>query len=162
MQNPVTIILIEDDQILRESLVECLTLAGHKVTGVGCGLEFYQALVHATFMIAVVDVGLPDQDGFVLARYIRDNTAMRIIMLTARSSVTDRVKGYDAGADLYLVKPVDLQELSAAISSLAGRQRSVTGERLPRTAAEKWHLVRDSWRLVPPGGLAVELTAREL
>lgn len=156
------VIIVEDDRDLRESIVEYLTLAGLLVTGVGSGLEFYRTLADSSFHISVVDVGLPDQCGYVLAEYIRKNTAMGVIILTARDAVEDRVKGYGVGADLYLVKPVDCRELAAAISSLAERQRPETPSRPPAALQEAWQLTRKSWQLVTPGGSANSLTSREM
>lgn len=159
MDEQIRILLVEDDADLRDSLVECLTLVGYGVKGVASGLECYRSLGESTFDIAIVDLGLPDQDGFVLAQYIRSNTAMKIIILTARSAVEDRIKGYDNGADLYLVKPVDYRELAAAINSLAERmvkfrdQRSDTGD--------KWFLSSENWQLVAPDGSFIALTGRE-
>ena len=129
MNTSTRVIIVEDDQDLRESLVEFLNLAGHDVSGVGSGLEFYQAIAASSFAIAVVDVGLPDQCGYVITEYIRKNPAMGVIMLTARDAIEDRVRGYDAGADLYMVKPVDSRELGAAITSFkvneAGLQKAL-------------------------------------
>lgn len=160
--NGARVIVVEDNRDLRESTVEYLKLAGHDVTGVGSCLEFYRAIAESSYAIAVVDVGLPDQCGFLLAEYMRKNTAMGIIILTARDAVEDRVRGYDAGADLYLVKPVDCRELAAAITSLAMR----LGDRPPAparaVASDSWHLDRRTWHLVPPSGPAILLTAKEM
>lgn len=162
MSDKVRVIIVEDNRDLRESIVECLNLAGLDAGGVGSCLEFYRALAESSFSVAVVDVGLPDQSGYVLAEYIRKNTAMGVIILTARDAVEDRVQGYNSGADLYMVKPVDCRELAAAITNLAVR----LGDRIPETgrtmAPESWHLVRPSWRLVPPAGSAIPLTAKEM
>ncbi len=162
METKVKVIIVEDNRDLRESLVECLNLAGHDAGGVGSCLEFYRALAESSYSIAVVDVGLPDQCGFVLAEYIRKNTAMGVIILTARDAVEDRVRGYDSGADLYMVKPVDCRELAAAIANLAVRLGDRTPEGGRSSAPESWHLVRQTWRLVTPAGLAVLLTAKEM
>jgi DNA-binding response OmpR family regulator len=162
MDRRVRVIIVEDDRDLRESLVEYLTLAGHDVTGVGSGLECYRAMAENTFLMAVVDVGLPDQCGYVLAEYIRKNTAMGVIILTARDAVEDRVKGYGAGADLYLVKPIDCRELTAAISSMADRQRPEPPVPAPMPRQEAWRLVTGAWQLVSPKGEAISLTAREM
>ena len=162
MNSKIRVIIVEDDRDLRESIVEFLTLAGHDACGVGSSLEFYRAIAESSFSIAVVDVGLPDQCGYILAEYIRKNTAMGVIILTARDAVEDRVRGYGAGADLYMVKPVDCRELAAAITNLAVRLRG----RLPLSeyaaVPASWQLVRQSWRLVPPAGAAVLLTAKEM
>lgn len=160
MAEKTRVILVEDDQDLRESLVEYLNLAGHRAEGVGSGLEFYNNLALHTHDIAVVDLGLPDQDGFVLIEYARKNSEMGLIILTARDGVENRVSGYDAGADIYLVKPVDGRELAAAITSLAGRRReSLASESAPATG---WQLDLGAWTLTAPTGEITTLTGKEM
>lgn len=167
MDTTVRVLVVEDNHDLRESVVECLTLAGLAAVGVGSASECYQALAGGDFNVALVDIGLPDQSGYVLAQYIRANTTLAVIILTARDALDDRVRGYDAGADLYLVKPVDSRELAAAVISLAQRQQ-VRSEPLPAAlpaalpVAEAWSLHLGSWRLAAPNGTASDLTAKEM
>lgn len=161
MNQKTRVILVEDDQDLRESLVEYLNLADHLVEGVGSGLEFYRNLALHTYDIAVVDLGLPDQDGFVLIEYARKNSEMGLIILTARDTVDDRVNGYGAGADIYLLKPVDGRELAAAIASLAIRRReSSVGQDSPPAAC--WQLDLGAWTLAAPTGEITALTGKEM
>lgn len=158
--NNIRILLVEDDNDLRESVEECLTLAGYDIKGVSSGMDCYRALGDSTYDITIIDLGLPDQDGFILAEYVRNNTAMKVIILTARNSVDDRIRGYGAGADLYLVKPVDYRELTAAISSLGER---ISPAQEPRgSSGDKWFLSRDKWQLVAPDGTVIPLTGREI
>lgn len=155
------VILVEDDRDLRESLVEYLALAGHQVDGVGTGLEFYRNLGRQSYDVAVVDLRLPDQDGFVLVEYARKNSEMGLIIMTAKDAVEDRICGYGAGADIYLVKPVDGRELAAAITSLAARRReSSTGSWVSPLAC--WQLDCGGWTLTAPTGETVALTGREM
>lgn len=161
MNQKTRIILVEDDRDLRESLIEYLNLAGHRVEGVGSGLEFYGKLALHNYDIAVVDLRLPDQDGFILIEYARKNSEMGLIILTARDGVEDRVTGYGAGADIYLVKPVDGRELAAAIASLASRRRESTTVPVgpPATC---WQLDRRTWTLTAPSGKIFALTGKEM
>lgn len=158
----VKVILVEDDRDLRESIIGCLNLAGIEVSGVGSGLEFYQALATSSFSLAVVDLGLPDQSGYVLVEYIRKNTMLGVIILTARDAMADRIRGYDTGADLYLVKPVDCRELSAAIMNLAKRLEDRVSLPAPALVRESWQLVKSSWQLVTPAGCSIQLTGKEM
>jgi DNA-binding response OmpR family regulator len=155
------ILIVEDDIDLRNSLTAYLTTAGLEVTGVGSCLECYATLANSNFSVALVDVTLPDQSGFVLAEYLRTNTSVKIIILTALERIDDRVRGYSAGAHNYFVKPVDTRELLAAIISLVaiGYQ-----DNLPDAAmsGQAWQLQRNSWHLVTPNGQAILLTALEL
>jgi two-component system, OmpR family, response regulator len=155
------VILVEDDGDLRESLVEYLNLAGYQVEGIGSGLEFYRNLALHPYDIAVVDLRLPDQDGVVLVEYARKNSDMGLIILTALDAVEDRVNGYEAGADIYLVKPVDGRELAAAIASLANRRReSSTGA--TSAALLCWQLDLGAWTLTAPIGACATLTGKEM
>lgn len=155
-----SLILVEDDRALRESVAEYLTNAGYDVTAVDTGLKFYHALAEQqTFQVAIIDLGLPDMDGLQLSEYIRNNTAMRCIILTARDSVDDRVSGYDAGADLYMVKPVDCRELISALSRMI--QRS-SRESHARECVGQWRLYRQNATLVAPSDAVIPLTAREM
>lgn len=153
------VLLVEDDADLRSSLTSYLSMAGLTVTGVGSCRECYAALPGAGFQVAVVDVALPDQSGLVLTEYLRANTDLKIILLTARERLEDRLSGYAAGAHNYFVKPVDARELLAAIISLASAETAVRERDLPY--GPEWRLRRASWHLVPPGGEAIQLTALE-
>ena len=103
----VNVILVEDDIDLRDSLVEMLELSGFYTEGVGSAQEFYQALNTVRYDVAVIDLGLPDQSGLKVVEFLRDKTNMGIIILTARTSLNDRILGYDCGADHFFSKPVD-------------------------------------------------------
>lgn len=160
----VRIIVVEDDDDLRESVREFLTLSGYQVTAVGTGRAFYRALDEASYTIAVIDIGLPDQSGLVLAEYLRANTTTGIIILTARDGEEDQLKGYDAGADLYLTKPVASRVLCSAISRLADRLKFMTSidEAIQRQGASHgWDLCKEAWSLISPGGQTVQLTSLE-
>ena len=158
------IIVIEDDRDFRESMVEYLHLDGFDITGVSSALEFYQTLGRDEhFMLAIVDIGLPDQDGHILAAYIRQNTDMRIVVLTAQSSLESKVAAYRSGTDLYLVKPIDFAELAASISSILSRTESSDATSASSGQAEErsWVLHRIDSTLSTPAGDRISLTAKE-
>ncbi|PKN16086.1 MAG: DNA-binding response regulator [Deltaproteobacteria bacterium HGW-Deltaproteobacteria-23] len=161
MKETLSVIIVEDNVDLRESTLEFLTLSGLQVTGAASGLEFYQALAKNSYDVTVLDIGLPDQNGYVLSEYARNNTRMGIIILTARDNIDDRVQGYSCGADLYLVKPVDTRELLAAIISLIGRQRSKQQESHLPAKAGTWLLLKELWTLLSPGSVMIKLTSKE-
>jgi len=160
------VLIVEDDQDLRESVVEYLAMAGFEASGVRNAAEFYQAVALGGWNVVVIDIGLPDQSGFVLVEYARANTDMKVIILSARDALDDRVKGYDAGADLYLVKPVDCRELAAAVTSQAQRQSNRAAQQVPAQAtvpsADIWALAQSSWTLISPDGAQIQLTGKEL
>ena len=159
--NPVKqirVILVEDDTDLRESLVEALAIYGYPVTGVGSGLAFYREVGRREFDVAIIDLGLPDVDGYELVEFSRRNSSAGVIVVTARGEVTERIKGYVSGADLYLVKPVDASELAAAIASIAARRRAAT---TTPGKSDGWRLAQDSWQLITPDGRESQLSQRE-
>lgn len=156
----INVLLVEDDDDLRDSVVEWLELNGMHLTAVRNAAEFYQALPKCAFHIAVIDVGLPDQEGYVLAEYVRANTSMGVIILTARSAIEDRLKGYSSGADLYLVKPVDCRELSAVIVRTAQRMPKMHVE--VREIADRWTIFATQWELHFAQGMQIALSLKEL
>jgi len=169
MTNSNRIIVVEDDFDFRDSIVEYLTLSGFDVTGVGSAMEFYRTIAEQNFNLTILDIGLPDQSGLVLAEYVRNNTDMRIVMLTAQYAQESRITAYRAGADIYLVKPVDLSELLASIQSILGRLDSkktrkpeiINAEPSPEKEQKKWCLEKNDWTLCSPAGNIMKLTAKE-
>ncbi|MBN1279692.1 MAG: response regulator transcription factor [Chlorobium sp.] len=158
------IIIVEDDRDFRESIMEYLALAGFEVTGVASALDFYQKIARERYLLVILDISLPDQDGLVLAEYVRKNTDMRIIMLTAQSSQKSKVIAYESGADLYLTKPVDFPELLASITSILGRLTVGTSSRPepePDNEKQHWQLQRNDWSMLTPKEEIIQLTAKE-
>jgi two-component system, OmpR family, response regulator len=164
------LIVVEDDLDLREDLVEYLSRHGYEVTGVGTASEFYLKLVEANYDLAILDIGLPDQSGLVLAEYVRKNTAMKIVILSARVNIEDRIAGYEAGADVYMIKPFDSRELLLFIANIINRpgsDPSLAKDAASNTVnakqhdAEAWALIRKDWLLQSPKRDGVQLTSTE-
>ncbi|EGY00783.1 two component transcriptional regulator [Nitrospirillum viridazoti Y2] len=160
------VVLVEDDVDLRELLAHCLSSQGLAVTTAGSGLELYQQIAKEPADIVILDIGLPDQDGYAIASFLRANTNMGLIILTARSRVDDRLKGFTSGADLYFVKPVDCRELAIAATNLARRLAAGPDVNdLPSlqasSSSEPWVLDNARWSVLSPRGLPVRLTAKE-
>ncbi|MFH0090278.1 two-component system response regulator GltR, partial [Pseudomonas aeruginosa] len=115
-----SILLVDDDQEIRELLETYLSRAGFQVRSVSRGADFRQALCEEEASLAILDVMLPDEDGFSLCRWIRSHqrlACMPIIMLTASSDEADRVIGLELGADDYPGKPFSPRELLARIKA---------------------------------------------
>ncbi|MDZ5650471.1 response regulator transcription factor [Nitrospirillum sp. BR 11828] len=160
------VVLVEDDVDLRELLAHCLSSQGLSVATAGSGLELYQQIAKEPADIVILDIGLPDQDGYTIASFLRANTNMGLIILTARSRVDDRLKGFTSGADLYFVKPVDCRELAIATINLARRLAAGPEAGEPQTlqptpSSEPWVLDSSRWSIHSPRGLPVRLTAKE-
>lgn len=161
---PLSVILVEDDEDLRESTKDFLLCCGYQVTAVANGRSFYRALDEGEFSVAIIDIGLPDQSGLVLAEYLKTNSTTGVIVLTARDTEDDQVKGYEAGADLYLTKPINTKVLASAVSSLAERLNGKFCENAPvkaTTPAGRWILLKEKWALMSPDSQLIELTSLE-
>lgn len=116
------LLLVEDDLMLGEALQDALTPHNHVVDWVKDGESALKALRREKFEIMVLDIGLPGIDGMEVLRVMRkEHFDQPVLLLTARDGLTDKVKGLDAGADDYLLKPFDLDELLARLRALSRR-----------------------------------------
>lgn len=117
------LLVVEDDDEMRALMERGLAAEGYRVTAVENGVEALIALGEQAFELAVVDVMMPGMSGFELARRIREREdPVRILLVTARDAVDDRVFGLDAGADDYLTKPFAFAELTARLRALGRRE----------------------------------------
>ena len=152
------ILVVEDDPLLGDALQSGLRQRGFDVDWVRDGIAAGLAMRVEAFAAVVLDLGLPRLDGLQLLSAERaKGSKVPVLVLTARDAVEDRVKGFDTGADDYVVKPVDLDELAARLRALVRRSR---GE--PAPTLELGELRLDpAARTVTYRGSPVELQARE-
>lgn len=116
------VLLAEDDRAVRESLVRALALEGYEVDAVTNGAQLLERFRDRPADLVLLDVSMPVLDGVTACRVLRaEGINVPILMLTARTETSDRVAGLDAGADDYLAKPFDLDELFARMRALARR-----------------------------------------
>jgi two-component system, OmpR family, response regulator QseB len=152
------ILVIEDDPMIGRAVVTGLNDNGYATDWVRDGIEAELALANGVYDVALLDLGLPRRDGLELLKAVRRaKNELPILVITARDSVPDRIAGLDSGADDYLVKPFDLDELLA-------RTRAVIRRREGRARPEMTYgaLSLDPVkRLVHFQGTEVELSARE-
>ena len=117
------LLLVEDDRMIGEGVRKGLRQDGFAVDWVQDGRAAELAIDNEVYDLLLLDLGLPGKDGMdVLASLRRRGNVIPVLILTARDAVPDRVKGLDAGADDYLVKPFDLEELAARIRALLRRK----------------------------------------
>ncbi|BDT70087.1 transcriptional regulatory protein QseB [Comamonadaceae bacterium OS-1] len=125
------ILLAEDDSLLGDGLRAGLRQLGFQVDWVRDGLAAERELATGTYAAAVLDLGLPLQDGLVVLKNLRQcGVSTPVLVLTARDTVPERIRGLDLGADDYVVKPVDLHELGARLRSLVRRAHGQLQEHL--------------------------------
>lgn len=156
------ILVVEDEPSLRGDLVEYLTMRGFATEGVGTARELREALGKPVPpAIVILDIGLPDGNGFDLAGEIRARHDCGIIMLTALGEADDRIRGFESGADIYLVKHSSLREIEATVQSLLRRLQD-PGNRAVGREPDQWRLHKSTWNLVAPNCSEIKLTATEL
>jgi two-component system OmpR family response regulator len=153
------ILVAEDDAILADAVLHTLRQSGHAVDWVKNGVEADCALAAHAFDLLVLDLGLPRKSGLdVLKRLRAQASRLPVLILTGLDAVSDRVRGLDAGADDYLAKPFDLDELKARVRALT-RRGMAGGAPLLRHGALTYDQVGRVARL---NGEPLELSAREI
>jgi DNA-binding response OmpR family regulator len=165
------VFLVEDTDDLREEIVFGLTALGLEVSGFSDAVGLYRALAVRDCDLVVIDVGLPGEDGFSIARHLRGNPALGLVFLTARATLDDRLHGLGLGADAYMLKPVDVRELAATLHAVNRRLRShvqatvttpaVAVEIQQLTQSPRWTLSPGDWVLRNPQGEELVLSEPE-
>ena len=162
------IAVVEDDADLLHITQEYLSLAGFSVWGVGSAETFIRRFVADPVDFVVLDLGLPGEDGLSVAELLQKNRQVAVIIVSARDSLEERLAGMGAGADRYLVKPVNLVELKANIDAVIGKLQLPLAppapelpQQTPEPDAGAWRLDTHSWQLAAPGGQQLKLTAHE-
>ena len=152
-----TVLVIEDEQLLSESLCELLGQHGFATEAARDGPSGLEFALTGVYDLIVLDVMLPGLDGFEIARRLHaKRVGTPILMLTARSGLDDRVEGLNAGADYYLPKPFEARELLACVNAILRRQ----GAQVDELSFSGTSLDLASAELVC-GGRSVHLSARE-
>jgi DNA-binding response OmpR family regulator len=152
------VLLVEDDRMIAQGLQTALRQDGYAVDWMGDGRAAEAALQNARFDLVLLDLGLPQRDGLSVLRDLRRRgDATPVIILTARDDTQDRIDGLDAGADDYIVKPFDLDEVAARMRSVL---RRANGRADPTIRVGDISL-NPATHLVARAGAAVQLSAHE-
>lgn len=153
------LLLVEDEPRIAAQVMRAMERAGHSVARAADGPSAVETAGKQHFDIVVLDVNLPGFDGFeVLARIRAAGLPVRVLMLTARSEVGDRVAGLNAGADDYLTKPFALKELLARIDALGRRSGTVEHQTLLHVGDLSMDITKHR---VTRAGVRIELSPRE-
>ena len=155
------IYVVEDDANIREIETIALKNGGHTVEGASCARELFEKIEEKVPDLAIVDIMLPDKDGYEIVKELRGNLAtagLPIIMVTAKSTEMDMVKGLDIGADDYIKKPFSVMELITRVRALLRRTRNLESQKIFSIGKI---LLDDERRAVYVSDKNVELTYKE-
>ena len=181
---PQHIAILDDEPDITQLLATYLAASGFRVTQLHSGRALMDLMASATPDLVLLDLGLPGEDGFAIARRLREHWACGLVIVTGRGDAVDKVVGLEIGADDYVTKPFDLRELLARVKAVLRRtqgnppesvpaalspapaQRNGTGDAAGAQECERfrfagWLLDRGARRLVAPQGAEVALTSGE-
>ncbi len=162
------ILVVDDEPDIRETLQDYLELHGYRVSQAEGGEALRAAIAAEAADLVLLDINMPGEDGLSLARFLREQTSIPVVMLTASGEVVDRIVGLEMGADDYLTKPVDLRELLARVKAVLRRFQTAQSradlavETAQRNVAfGKLRLDLDAHKLFDGDGNEVPLTSME-
>ena len=160
------LLIVEDDELVQALLAAYLKAEGFKVSYAGTGKEMLAILNTEAIDLILLDLGLPDEDGLTLTRQVRARSSLPIVVITARKGREDRLAALELGADDYLTKPFDPEELVLRVQNLLGRSR---GDGAGEVAARNNSAIEfDGWKIdlggrtiTHPSGSDIMLTNAE-
>jgi DNA-binding response OmpR family regulator len=155
------ILIVDDEQSIREIVSVYLERAGYEVLTASDGVEALEILGEQRPALVVLDLMLPEVDGYEITRHLRAHGDVPIIMLTARRQETDRILGLEMGADDYVVKPFSPRELVSRVKAVLRRTEGSVGDRREQTLSFGGLRIDAETRHVEVEGESIELTAKE-
>jgi two-component system, OmpR family, response regulator len=161
------ILIVEDDEMIRSLISERLKHAGYSAIEAGSGEEMFEKLDQSNIDMIILDLGLPDEDGIVLARKIRARSSIPLIILTARKDKENRIACLEVGEDDYLTKSVDTDEFLLRVRNLLNRTKANTKHTIlnkPDNTLQfhGWQLDIDGFSLIDEQGVEADLTPAEI
>ena len=154
------ILLVEDDLPIAENVIVALEREGYACTHVMLGMACLDFLQSNTVDLVILDVGLPDANGFEICKAIRRSSELPVIFLTARSDEVDRVVGLEIGADDYILKPFSPRELVARVKTILRRCKTAPRAPDPSAPAGEFH-IDEARACILFSGIALDLTRAE-
>lgn len=155
MAASLSILIVEDHHDLRDAMTDALEIQGHQVIALRNAEEVSESIAAVRIDVAIIDLNLPGEDGIGLTKRLRQSYPfLGIVIVTARGLINEKTLGYESGADIYLTKPVALQELNAVVHSLGQRMRR-QGSAGQLTYTIQYRM------LTSPTGLSIQLSSLE-
>ncbi len=158
------IAIVDDNREIRDLIGRYLQKHEYRVSIVDSAASFRRLLERSAFDLAVLDIMMPGEDGLSLCRFLRDNTQLPVIMLTALAEETDRIIGLELGADDYIAKPFNPRELLARIKAVLRRVQTLPPQRGIRSAEvrfDRWLLHVGRRELTSDDGITMPLSTAE-
>jgi len=160
-QTETTILVVDDEESLRNLLVASLQRAGYNVVAAGTGRTALERFAQHSVDLVLLDVLLPDMDGFAVCQTLREQTDVPIVMLTALSRPDDLVRGFEMGADDYIAKPFTFREVEARLQAILRRVAWTEEQPTLTVLAFGDVILNDDEQRVLVGGQEIELTPIE-
>jgi two-component system OmpR family response regulator len=159
------ILVVDDEREICDLVREYLSSEGYRVSTVQDGAGMRRVMAQSPVDLVTLDLMLPGEDGLTLARWLRENFSVGIIMLTGRGDFVDHILGLEMGADYYVPKPYHQRQLLAAVRCVLRRTSTLSTEKQtssrPKTRFAGWTLDLSSRELVSPSGKKARLTSGE-
>jgi len=160
------ILVVDDEPEISDLVRDYLTHQGYRVSTAHNGAGMRRIMAQDPVDLVILDLILPGEDGLTLARSLREETSVGIIMLTARTDTVDRILGYEMGADAYMPKPFHLRELLALVKSVLRRGSTTGTAEKPATPRSRawfvgWELDLSKRERHSPSGEEIRLTTGE-
>ena len=159
------LLVVDDHRDIRESLTAYLRKQGYRISAADNAAAARKVLATGAIDLVVLDIMLPGEDGLALCRFLRETTAIPVILLTAMTEDTDRVVGLEMGADDYVTKPFNPRELLARIKAVLRRTHALPPQRQPLASTtlrfDRWTLDVRRRELTGEDGIAVPLSTAE-
>jgi two-component system, OmpR family, response regulator len=159
------ILIVDDQKEICDMVQDYLSSEGYRVSTAHEGASMRRVMAQSVVDLVILDLMLPGEDGLTLARSLREESSVGIIILTGRGETVDRIIGLEMGADDYLPKPFHLRELLARVKSVLRRVSTRSADRAPAQRSQArfagWHLDLSSRELFSPVGKEVRLTTGE-
>jgi len=154
------ILIVDDEEMIRRLIAKYAVFEGHTITEAGDGMEAVQLCREGQFDIMIIDIMMPELDGFSACREIRKGSDVPVIMLSARGEEYDRIHGFELGVDDYVVKPFSPRELMMRVGAILKRSHAAS-PREAETVTVGDMVVDFTARRVTIGGQNVDLSPKE-